>query len=180
MLSRGTREQLFLALRLALVASYARRGVVLPLVLDDVLVNFDVGRAKAAALVLRDFARQGYQVLIFTCHEHISKLFKNIKADVRQLPDRLQMPTADDGASGRRSRRTRIEVVPEPQPVAEPAIRPPNTHPSNRDDRRRAETERCWRKSACGIRRSLAGAACRAAAGGGASAAASCSSCRRR
>ncbi len=118
-LSSGTREQLFLALRLALVAAYARRGVVLPLVLDDVLVNFDVVRAKAAAMVLRDFARQGNQVLVFTCHEHISKLFKNIKADVRQLPDRLQMFSAED-ASGRRSRRTRIEVAPEPMPVVEP------------------------------------------------------------
>ncbi len=86
-LSRGTREQLFLALRLALVGSYARRGVNLPLVLDDVLVNFDEGRAKAAAMVLRDFAKAGHQILIFTCHEHISKLFKHIKTDVRQLPD---------------------------------------------------------------------------------------------
>ena len=73
LLSRGTREQLFLALRLALVGSYARRGVRLPLVLDDVLVNFDAPRAKAAALVLRDFARAGHQLLIFTCHEHIAQ-----------------------------------------------------------------------------------------------------------
>lgn len=122
LLSSGTREQLFLALRLALVAAYARRGIVLPLVLDDVLVNFDVVRAKAAAMVLRDFARQGCQVLVFTCHEHISKLFKNIKADVRQLPDRMQMSTSDDGASARRARRSRIEVSPEPLPVAEPVI----------------------------------------------------------
>lgn len=124
LLSSGAREQLFLALRLALVAAYARRGVVLPLVLDDVLVNFDVVRAKAAAMVLRDFARQGCQVLVFTCHEHISKLFKNIKADVRQLPDRMQMPASDDGASARRARRSRIEVSPEPLPVAEPVLEP--------------------------------------------------------
>ena len=44
-LSQGTREQLFLALRLALVSSYARRGAVLPMILDDVLVNFDTQRA---------------------------------------------------------------------------------------------------------------------------------------
>ncbi|MCA9271388.1 MAG: hypothetical protein KDA41_23050, partial [Planctomycetales bacterium] len=37
-LSAGTREQVFLAIRLALVAMYARRGAALPLVLDDVLV----------------------------------------------------------------------------------------------------------------------------------------------
>ena len=78
-LSRGTREQLFLSLRLALASSYARRGAPLPLVLDDVLVNFDAERAKAAAAVLRDFAAAGHQLLIFTCHEHIMKLFKSLK-----------------------------------------------------------------------------------------------------
>jgi uncharacterized protein YhaN len=85
-LSRGTREQLFLSLRLALVGSYARRGVELPLVLDDVLVNFDARRAKAAAAVLRDFAAEGHQVLVFTCHEHVWKLFKNLKLPARTLP----------------------------------------------------------------------------------------------
>ncbi len=44
-LSRGAREQLFLSLRLALAAHFARRGAVLPLILDDVLVNFDMDRA---------------------------------------------------------------------------------------------------------------------------------------
>lgn len=85
-LSRGTREQLFLALRLALVSSYARRGVELPLVLDDVLVNFDSQRAKSAATVLRDFAGAGHQLLVFTCHEHVWKLFKNLKLPARRLP----------------------------------------------------------------------------------------------
>ncbi len=37
-LSRGTREAVFIALRLSLAAAYSRRGVTLPLVLDDVLV----------------------------------------------------------------------------------------------------------------------------------------------
>ncbi len=44
-LSRGAREQLFLSLRLALAAHFARRGAALPLILDDVLVNFDMDRA---------------------------------------------------------------------------------------------------------------------------------------
>jgi len=86
MLSRGTREQLFLSLRLALVALYARRGVELPLVLDDVLVNFDARRAKAAVAVLRDFAAAGHQTLVFTCHEHVVRLFKQLKVPTRQLP----------------------------------------------------------------------------------------------
>lgn len=85
-LSRGTREQLFLSLRLALASSYARRGAPLPLILDDVLVNFDTERAKAAATVLRDFAAAGHQLLVFTCHEHIMKLFKSLRVPVSQLP----------------------------------------------------------------------------------------------
>ncbi len=86
LLSCGTREQLFLSLRLALIALYARRGVHLPVVLDDVLVNFDEERAKAAAALLRDFAKGGHQLLVFTCHEYVWKMFKTLKADVRRLP----------------------------------------------------------------------------------------------
>jgi hypothetical protein len=85
-LSAGTREQLFLALRLALVKLYAERGIRLPLVLDDVLVNFDDLRAQAAAEVLQEFTKQGHQVLVFTCHEHIARIFKRLDADVRELP----------------------------------------------------------------------------------------------
>ncbi|RMF44303.1 MAG: hypothetical protein D6753_02930 [Planctomycetota bacterium] len=86
-LSRGTREAVFIALRLSLAAAYARRGVQIPLVLDDVLVNFDAHRAQAAARVLRDFADLGHQVLMFTCHEHIMQMFFDIGVQVRVLPE---------------------------------------------------------------------------------------------
>ncbi len=89
-LSRGTREQLFLSLRLALVALFARRGAQLPMILDDVLVNFDGHRALAAVEVLRDFAAEGHQLLVFTCHEHVAQLFKNLRLDVRRLPSNTQ------------------------------------------------------------------------------------------
>lgn len=88
-LSRGTREAVFLSLRLALAAGYARRGINLPLVLDDVLVNFDAQRAGAAARVLRDFAEDGHQLLMFTCHRHIMELFQSIDVEVRELPNRF-------------------------------------------------------------------------------------------
>jgi hypothetical protein len=100
-LSRGTREQLFLSLRLALVAAYARRGVDLPLVLDDVLVNFDAHRARLAAALLRDFAAEGRQLFVFTCHEHVFRLFKpegkRPRASARAVkpnrPSRNELPT---------------------------------------------------------------------------------------
>ena len=85
-LSRGAREQLFLSLRLSLAAYFARRGAPLPLILDDVLVNFDGERAKEAAQVLRDFAAAGHQMLVFTCHDHIATLFRGLKAPVNDLP----------------------------------------------------------------------------------------------
>jgi len=85
-LSRGTREAVFIALRLSLAAAYARRGVMLPLILDDVLVNFDRTRAMHAARTLKTFAEMGHQVLMFTCHEHISKIFQEIDVQVRLLP----------------------------------------------------------------------------------------------
>jgi hypothetical protein len=52
-----------------------------------VLVNFDMERATAAATVLRDFAASGHQMLVFTCHEHIAQLFRDLKAAVRELPE---------------------------------------------------------------------------------------------
>jgi uncharacterized protein YhaN len=87
LLSRGTREQLFLALRLALVRSYARRGVELPLALDDVLVNFDARRTRAAARLLRDYANEGQQLLVFTCHEHVADMFRALSVPVFTLPE---------------------------------------------------------------------------------------------
>ncbi|MCC7338524.1 MAG: AAA family ATPase [Pirellulaceae bacterium] len=94
-LSRGTREAVFIALRLSLAAAYARRGVTLPLVLDDVLVNFDSVRAESAAKVLRDFASLGHQVVMFTCHEHIMRIFDNIGVQVRVLPHQGQPGEAE-------------------------------------------------------------------------------------
>ncbi len=85
-LSRGTREAVYLSLRMALVGAYARRGAVIPMVLDDVLVNFDGHRAHCAAELLCEFSRNGYQILMFTCHEHMRDMFHSLGADVRTLP----------------------------------------------------------------------------------------------
>jgi uncharacterized protein YhaN len=85
-LSRGTREQVFLSLRLALAADYSHRGASLPLILDDVFVNFDAQRAQYAAETICDFAAEGHQVLVFTCHDHIRDVFHRLGVDLRELP----------------------------------------------------------------------------------------------
>ncbi len=48
--------------------------------------TYDNTRAEAAASLLRDFADKGHQLLLFTCHEHIGRIFKKLDVDVRQLP----------------------------------------------------------------------------------------------
>jgi uncharacterized protein YhaN len=118
-LSRGTREQLFLSLRMALAAGYAKRGASLPLVLDDVLVNFDADRAAAAAAVLRDFAAAGHQVLIFTCHRHISNIFASLGVPVGHMPG--------EAAAGRTL--ITFEVVEE---KAESEVKRPRNRANNR------------------------------------------------
>ena len=87
-ISRGAREQLFIALRLALASEFARHGSVLPLILDDVLVNFDSSRAWSAMHVLKDVADSGAgrQIFVFTCHEHVCRMFQKMDIPVRILP----------------------------------------------------------------------------------------------
>lgn len=85
-LSRGTRELLFIAIRLALVVSFEKHGVQTPLIWDDVLVNFDYRRAAIAAKVLVEFAKGGRQIFLFTCHEHICRLFLKLGVSVCVLP----------------------------------------------------------------------------------------------
>lgn len=76
-LSGSTRELLLMAIRLALVDEFSKRGLDLPLMLDDVLLTLDPARAAVAANELVDFARRGHQVLFFTCHPHLTSLFTN-------------------------------------------------------------------------------------------------------
>ena len=113
-LSGGTREQLFLAIRFALVREFARRGVELPLVMDDLFVNFDQERTEAAADCLLEVAGEGQQVLFFTCHEHIAHLFQRRNVEPLWLPghkvafDAMKPELEEAGHSGGLSRREAI------------------------------------------------------------------------
>ncbi|QDT65897.1 AAA family ATPase [Calycomorphotria hydatis] len=87
-LSSGTREQVFLSLRMALVKTLADEGTELPLMLDDVFVNFDRQRTEAAVDTLLQFTAQGRQVLFFTCHQHLAELFGSRGVETTYLPQR--------------------------------------------------------------------------------------------
>jgi uncharacterized protein YhaN len=65
-LSRGAQEQLYLALRVALIASLGDTGRHLPVLMDDVIVNFDPERREGAAKAVAELSSHR-QVVFFTC-----------------------------------------------------------------------------------------------------------------
>ena len=118
-LSRGTREQVFLALRLALIRDLGRHDVSLPVVMDDALVNFDDARARSAARVLVEFVAEqasDRQMLVLTCHEHVARTFAAAGAHVRAFHDPKALWQAPAHAV------TVVESSPQPRPDARAAI----------------------------------------------------------
>ncbi|MCG8402131.1 MAG: AAA family ATPase [Firmicutes bacterium] len=69
-LSRGAAAQLYLSVRLALARHLGTVLTPMPVILDDVLVDFDAHRLGGALQVLIRSAGE-QQVLLFTCHRHI-------------------------------------------------------------------------------------------------------------
>jgi uncharacterized protein YhaN len=74
-MSEGTCDQLYLALRLASLEQQFDKGEPMPLILDDILVNFDDARSRSALTVLAEFSRRT-QVIFFTHHAHLRDLAK--------------------------------------------------------------------------------------------------------
>ncbi|MGB7756410.1 MAG: AAA family ATPase [Salinisphaera sp.] len=69
-MSEGTRDQLYLALRIAAIEDYLERATPLPVVADDLFINFDDDRAMAGLDALAGLAEKT-QVLFFTHHQHL-------------------------------------------------------------------------------------------------------------
>lgn len=82
-LSEGTRDQLYLSMRIAGIEQHSLQHEPIPFVLDDVLMNFDDERAKAALSVLADLSDRT-QVILFTHHEHLVQLAQDT-VDEQQL-----------------------------------------------------------------------------------------------
>ncbi len=72
-MSRGTREQLYLSLRLGLIEEYESRAEPLPIIMDDVFVNFDDDRKPRVLDLLKEFSTTR-QVLLMTCHRETREL----------------------------------------------------------------------------------------------------------
>ena len=78
-LSRGTREQLFLAMRFGLILELGQRSERLPVIVDEALVNFDPTRGTRAAGSFIELSETN-QVLVFTCHPQIVEWFRDASA----------------------------------------------------------------------------------------------------
>lgn len=79
-LSEGTRDQLYLALRLAALDQQASQGNCMPLIADDLFINFDDRRTAAGLQVLGDVSRR-MQVILLTHHDHLVPLARQVLGD---------------------------------------------------------------------------------------------------
>jgi uncharacterized protein YhaN len=81
-MSEGTRDQLYLALRLAALEARRSAGANMPLILDDVLATSDDHRAALILKALAEFSRNT-QVIVLTHHQHL------VGVAQRNVPDDL-------------------------------------------------------------------------------------------
>ncbi len=89
MLSQGAKEQLYLSLRLAHIKNRSLTKRPLPILMDDILVNFDERRVRNTVEVLKLMVQetQGMQntqqILFYTCHERTANILQEIIPDTK-------------------------------------------------------------------------------------------------
>jgi uncharacterized protein YhaN len=77
-MSSGTRDQMFLALRLATLAWRLQTDEPMPFIIDDILINFDDVRSRATLQILAELGEKN-QVILFTHHRRIVEEAKMIE-----------------------------------------------------------------------------------------------------
>jgi uncharacterized protein YhaN len=81
-MSDGTNDQLYLSLRFASLELRFLDGEPMPLILDDILINFDDDRSCATLRVLAELSKKT-QIIFFTHHRHLLELARaNLGEDV--------------------------------------------------------------------------------------------------
>ncbi len=76
-LSEGTRDQLFLALRLAALDMHLDQAHALPFIADDLFINYDDQRSMAGLEALGELSRKT-QVIFLTHHDHLLPTVKRV------------------------------------------------------------------------------------------------------
>ena len=72
-LSRGTKEQLFLSIRISRLKEINAK---LPIIIDDSMVNFDSMTLRNSIKIISELSKEN-QVFVLTCHPHMIRLLKN-------------------------------------------------------------------------------------------------------
>lgn len=79
-MSEGTRDQLYLALRLAALELHLEQTEPLPFIADDLFINYDDGRARAGLEALAKLSEMT-QVIFLSHHAHLVPLAKSVFGD---------------------------------------------------------------------------------------------------
>jgi len=83
-LSRGTAEQLYLSLRFGFIKDFNKRAKPLPVIFDDILVNFDPDRFRSACEAIKELVKTN-QVLYYTCHPGTVEVLKEVIPDSKMI-----------------------------------------------------------------------------------------------
>jgi uncharacterized protein YhaN len=81
-MSNGTRDQLYLALRLATLEWRLESSEPVPFIVDDILINFDDDRSRATLKAMAELAEKN-QIILFTHHQRIVETARKVEADQR-------------------------------------------------------------------------------------------------
>jgi DNA repair exonuclease SbcCD ATPase subunit len=85
LLAAAHRDQVYVSLCLALLDSAHRRGIWLPLVLDEPFERLNAKGVAALVAVLDDFCRQGHQVIVFTAQREATQRLSSHGAAVHDI-----------------------------------------------------------------------------------------------
>lgn len=106
-LSEGTRDQLFLSTRLAVIEMFLESVGPVPLLFDDVLVNFDDQRSERTLQLLAELGKRT-QVLLFTHHQRVKELARRAVPDANVCDVEL-VPISDEVSEGQEEQDTQAE-----------------------------------------------------------------------
>ena len=77
LLSGGTRDSVYLALRISLMSQIFSEDMP-PLMMDEALCQLDDARAEKTVVLLSELTRTDMQILLFTCHKREAEICEKI------------------------------------------------------------------------------------------------------
>ncbi|NLJ48178.1 MAG: hypothetical protein GX428_01120, partial [Candidatus Atribacteria bacterium] len=76
--SSGLADQVYLSIRFGLALEFGRINEPLPILLDDILVNFDPSRQVATAKIILQLSEEN-QIFLFSCHPETKNIIQRAK-----------------------------------------------------------------------------------------------------